>query len=59
MHRRDYVLIAKVIKRIAEKEIIFSKEQILYITEEFIISLKKENSSFNETKFRDYIKKGE
>ena len=54
MHRRDYVLIAKTIKSLTA-----SREMQEQITSAFCKSLKVENSSFNEQKFRDYIKKGE
>jgi hypothetical protein len=62
MHRRDYILIAKVLRNNKQEAIetgIFSKEAIEKITNDFCAALKEENSSFNETKFRDYIKKGE
>ncbi len=62
MHRRDYVLIAKCLKKAEEKaetQGIFSIEIVDKIISDFCISLKAENSSFNEQKFRDYIKKGE
>jgi hypothetical protein len=55
MHRRDYILIAKTIKGI-EFENPKSKEVIISAV---CKSLKTENSSFNEQKFRDYIEKGE
>ena len=63
MHRRDYVLIAKVLKKqkeIAEKkELLVPIKIIEEIISNFCIALKEENSSFNEQKFRDYIQKGE
>lgn len=52
MHRRDYTLIAKVLRE-AKKEIHMS-----IIIDMFCAALKAEASSFNETKFRDYIEKG-
>lgn len=57
MHRRDYVLIAKVIKGLSPDEVCNSC--IEKITNAFCSSLKEESSSFNEQKFRDYIQKGD
>ena len=53
MHRKEYILIAKVIK---ELNFIESLREI--IISAFCSALKEENASFNEQKFRDYISKG-
>jgi hypothetical protein len=68
MHRRDYILIAKVLRE-AKKEAKQSTVQVenLNVAEahidllisNFCTALKAEASSFNETKFRSYIEKGE
>ena len=55
MHRRDYILIAKVLKKIRKS---INEDAFIVICNEFSLSLKEENHSFNETKFRDYIEKG-
>lgn len=54
MHRRDYILIAKCLRK-ATKRNSFESDVI----DIFITALKEESPSFNETKFRDYIEKGE
>lgn len=54
MHKRVYVLIAKVIK-----ELNFTPAMQDIVISAFCKSLAEENHSFNEQKFRDYIKKGE
>lgn len=68
MHRRYYILIAKVLRRCknyAKTDVdIDGNEDTGTITvnkviSEFCQDLKAEVSSFNKTKFRDYIEKGE
>jgi hypothetical protein len=56
MHRKDYVLIAKTIQNLKK---FISDDDMEVITSAFCKSLSEENHSFNEQKFRDYIKKGE
>ena len=63
MKRRDCVLIAKVLKKVSSeiqkgipRDDIAAIEMII---SHFCFALNEENSSFNEQKFRDYIKKGE
>jgi hypothetical protein len=57
MHRRYYILIAKVIRNLEPIEI--QEVGKTYIISAFCEALKAEASSFNETKFRSYIEKGE
>ena len=62
MHRRDYILIAKVLRKAMQEAKIsafIEKARVDLIISDFCISLKEENHSFNEQKFRDYIEKGE
>ena len=62
MHRRDYVVIAKALreaKKTADKQGDLELSVISYTIDEICKALKAENSSFNETKFRSYIEKGE
>ena len=61
MHRKDYILIAKCLKRarsIAGKRAV-ETGFMEYIISDLCSALKLESSSFNEQKFRDYIEKGE
>jgi hypothetical protein len=60
MHRRDCVLIAKVLKEAKkDAETETDKAVVDTIIFEFCKALKEEASSFNEKKFRDYIEKGD
>ena len=62
MHRRDYVLIAKCLKKVkseAGKVGVLEKAIMDKVIFEFCLSFKEETNSFNEQKFRDYIQKGE
>lgn len=59
MHRRDCVLIAKTIREILKELVSGDMTTKNIIISAFYKSLKTENSSFNEQKFRDYIQKGE
>ena len=52
MSRKDYVLIAKTISNI--KKFISAETQEI-ITSAFCKSLKEENSSFNEQKFKEAV----
>lgn len=61
MHRREYVLIEKVLRRaknIAEERDVETgfMENII---SDFCSALKEDSNSFNETKFREFIQKGE
>jgi hypothetical protein len=61
MHLKDYKVIAKVLRQ-AKKEtkgVLEPEATTNTIIDYFCISLKEENHSFNEQKFRDYIEKGE
>ena len=57
MHRKDYILIAKVLKR--ARSIAGKAGFMDNIISDFCSALKLDNSSFNGQKFRDYIEKGE
>lgn len=56
MHRRHYILIAKTIRNIIP---FVSEDTRETITSAFCKTLKDENPSFNEQKFKEYIKKGD
>jgi len=58
MHKRDYILIANVLRKGKQKDNNLTKEVIEKVISDFCSALKAENSSFNETKFIDYIEKG-
>jgi len=59
MHRRDYVLIAKVLQKSKEcPPDVDANDVVNNIISNFCSALKEENHSFNEQKFRDYIEKG-
>jgi hypothetical protein len=60
MTRKDYILIAKVIKTFRgklENEIVESGDfnAILFLIDEFCYELEKGNKNFNESKFRQYV----
>jgi hypothetical protein len=61
MHRRDYKVIASVLKRqreLTDKQGVIETQIVDDVISAFCLSLKEENHSFNEQKFRDFIKKG-
>lgn len=55
MHRRDYILIANVLRKGKQKDNDLEKVVAAKIISDFCSALKEENHSFNEQKFRDYI----